>query len=248
MQTVKITTPQNIDIDYEIAGIGERILARLIDGAFFVIIIVLGLIIAALTRSFNSTVVIIVLLVIYAILFVFYDLICEITMNGQSLGKRVMKIKVISLDGARPSFGQYLLRWLFRIVDFSLTSDLCALICVAASDKKQRVGDMVAGTTLIKTEPRTSINNLVFTPMDDNYVPVFKEVTQLNDHDITLIQEVIRNYFNNGNTEVVYNAAVRVTEILSVDVPKEMDGLQFLQTVVKDYSHIVAANDQLINS
>ena len=248
MQTIKITTSQNIDIDYEVAGVGDRIVARLIDYGLFILILILGVIVAILGKGIEQSITIIVLVIIYATLYVFYDLICEMFMNGQSIGKRVMKIKVISLDGARPSSGQYLLRWLFRIIDFTLTSDICGLICVAVSEKQQRVGDIVAGTTLIKTRPRTLIDNLVFNQVADNYEPVFKEATLLSNQDITLVHEVIQTYFNTGNSVVVYNTAERIKQHLSINPPSQMNDVQFLQTIVKDYSHIHSVNDQLINN
>jgi uncharacterized RDD family membrane protein YckC len=249
MQTIRITTSQNIDIDYEVAGVGDRVVARIIDFVIFILIFILGVIASSfISRNIDSSVTIIVLVSIYASLFVFYDLACETLMNGQSIGKLVMKIKVISLDGTRPTFSQYLLRWLFRIVDFTLSSEMCGLICVAVSDKHQRIGDMVAGTTLIKTQPRTLINNLVFNPVAENYEPVFKEVTLLNDRDIALIHEVINNYFKTGNSTVVYTMADRIKQHLSVQQPPNMNSIQFLQTIIKDYTHIIAVNDQPINS
>jgi uncharacterized RDD family membrane protein YckC len=175
MQTIRITTSQNIDIDYEVAGLGERIVAYLIDMAMFVVIFIAAMIVMSMLNVMNSGGALIgVMFIIYAsVLYVFYDLACEIAMNGQSVGKRIMKIKVISLDGARPRFSQYLMRWLFRIVDFTLSSNLCGLICIAVSDKSQRLGDMVAGTTLIRTEARTKINSIAFAPSADDYQPVF---------------------------------------------------------------------------
>src|SRR5476651_2536750 len=175
MQTIRITTSQNIDIDYEVAGLGERILARLIDLGIFVLVLILGLFFASLSTLWNeSGIGGVVVIIIYCVLFVFYDLICEVFMNGQSIGKRIMKIKVISIDGRRPTFGQYLLRWLFRIVDFTLTVGGCALITAIMSKKCQRLGDIVAGTTLIKTSPRTQIGSLAFSPAYEGYVPVFR--------------------------------------------------------------------------
>ena len=246
MQTIRITTSQNIDIDYEVAGVGDRLLARLLDMVLFTLIFILGVIAGSyLTSKIGGISTIIILVIIYASLFVFYDLACETLMNGQSFGKRIMKIKVISLNGGRPSFGQYLIRWLFRIIDFTLTSQLCGLICVIVTDKKQRVGDIVAGTTLIKTEPRALINNLVFTPVADEYQPIFNEVAQLNDKDINIIQEVITAYIETGNSMVVYNTAKRIKELLSITTPREMNDLLFLQTIVRDYSHVNAQADAL---
>jgi uncharacterized RDD family membrane protein YckC len=247
MQTIKITTSQNIDIDYEVAGLGERIVARLIDLAIFFLIFFLGMFIGSIANWFNeSGISTVIIVIIYASLFVFYDLIFEIFMNGQSVGKRIMKIKVISLDGGQPRVGQYFMRWLFRIVDFLLTwPGLVALIAAAVNEKTQRVGDMVAGTILIRTKPRTQINNIVFMPMYDGYQPVFKEAGQLNDKDIELIHEIISAYMKSGNNVVVYNMAQRVKEHLNIAPPNGMNDMLFLQTIIKDYNHISAQMDTL---
>jgi uncharacterized RDD family membrane protein YckC len=246
MQTIRITTPQNIDIDYETAGLGERIVARLIDYGLFIFIFILGFIIAGAANFMqDSGAGIVVIIIIYAALYVFYDLLCEIFMNGQSVGKRVMKIKVISLDGARPTISQYLLRWLFRIVDFTITMDMCALITTAVTENNQRVGDIVAGTTLIKTNPRTQISNIAFMPSNDGYQPVFKEAGQLNDNDVELIHEVINTYIKTGNNIVVYNMALRIKEHLNITPPNGMNDMLFLQTIAKDYNYISAQVDSL---
>jgi uncharacterized RDD family membrane protein YckC len=221
--------------------------ARLIDLAIFVLILILGMFVGDMANWFtNSGISTVIVVIIYASLFVFYDLIFEIFMNGQSVGKRIMKIKVISLDGGQPRVGQYFMRWLFRIVDFLLTwPGLVALIAAAVNEKTQRVGDMVAGTILIRTKPRTQINNIVFMPMYDGYQPVFKEAGQLNDKDIELIHEIIGAYMKSGNNVVVYNMAQRVKEHLSVVPPNGMNDMLFLQTIIKDYNHISAQMDNL---
>jgi uncharacterized RDD family membrane protein YckC len=250
MQTIKITTTQNIDIDYEVAGLGERIVAYLIDMGLFIVILIATFIVIAVIGEMQGWgggggITNGLILIIYAVLFVFYDLVCEIAMNGQSVGKRIMKIKVISLDGTRPRFGQYLLRWLFRIVDFSLTGNLCGLICIAVSDNAQRVGDMVAGTTLIRTSPRTKMNNITFKPEADDYQPVFSAAARLSEQDIELIGEVINNYIKSRNNVLVYNMAQRIKDLLGVTPPPEMNDMLFLQTIIKDYSHIIAQADVL---
>jgi uncharacterized RDD family membrane protein YckC len=249
MQTIRITTSQNIDIDYEVAGLGERILARLIDIAVLALLFFVGLIGGAMTGIYSgpgSDTLVGILAVIYVVIVAFYDLVFEIFMNGQSIGKRIMKIKVISLNGAQPSVGQYLLRWLFRIVDFLIIEPgLVALIAAAVSEKPQRVGDMVAGTMLIRTTARTKMNSIVFMPAYDGYQPVFKDAASLTERDIELINEVINNYIKTGNNMVVYNMATRVREHLNVTVPNGMNDMLFLQTIIKDYSHISAQADML---
>ena len=237
MQTVQIKTAQNIDIDYEVADLGERVLARLTDIGIAIGMALILVFLASLT-SWNE-VFGIGLIIVYVILFVFYDLLCELYFNGQSIGKRVMKIKVISIDGSRPSFGQYIIRWLFRIVDFSIGSGIVALIAVAVSDKKQRVGDMVAGTTLIKTRPRIQMDGIAFMPTAEvTYQPVFSQAIELADKDIALIHEVISNYTATANAVLIHNMANRIKEHLGITIPDNMNEYQFLNILIKDYNHL----------
>ncbi|MBS7566081.1 RDD family protein [Mucilaginibacter sp. Bleaf8] len=250
MQTVRITTSQNITIDYEVAGLGERMLAYLVDAGIFIILYLLGILIGVGGAvAGGSGAGLIVLVIIYFALFVFYDLACEIFMNGQSFGKRVMKIKVVSLNGGQPSIGQYLLRWIFRIVDMSLTSGVCAIVTIAASGKSQRLGDIVAGTTLIKTEPRSKMDQIAHMPVADvNYEPVYKEAGNLTDKDVALIHEVIQTYMQTGNTAVVYSMANQIKQHLNISIHNGMDELLFLQTVVKDYNHLTVSSSYNFNA
>ncbi len=237
MQTIRITTSQNIDIDYEIAGVGERILGYLIDAAIFVLVFIALAISTAFFSGGDRRLIVTIVMIWFAI-FIFYDLICEIFMNGQSIGKRVMKIKVISLDGGQPTIGQYMLRWLFRIVDFTLTSGLCAVISTSVSKNSQRVGDMVAGTTLMKTTSRTQIDAIEFAPPEENYKPVFTEAAQLKDKDIVLIHEVVSNYIKSGNYEILSITANKLKELLNIT--SDMDDMSFLNTLIRDYNHASA--------
>jgi len=241
MEIITVHTTQNIDIDYEIGGLGERILARLIDFGVFIPLVFAGIFLATALSRIGIGIYFITIL----LLFTFYDLLCEVFFNGQSLGKRVMKIRVISIDGARPKFSQYLLRWLFRVVDFSITGGIAALITAAVSEKGQRIGDIVAGTALIKTVPRTKMDNLIFKTADDDYQPVFTQVSQLNDQDISLVHDVIQNYLKTGNSHIVYTMADKMRQHLSISMPPDMDSMKFLQTILKDYSHITAHADVL---
>jgi uncharacterized RDD family membrane protein YckC len=241
METIKVRTTQNIDIDYEIGGLGERFVARLIDYAIFLPFFFAIIFIATENNEAGG-----IFAIIMYIVFVFYDLACETFFNGQSFGKRVMKIRVISMDGRRPKFSQYLLRWLFRLVDFDLTfPGIAALICVIVTENGQRIGDIVAGTVLIRTVPRTQKDNLVYANVDEDYIPVFTQAGELSDKEIGLIHEVLENYFKTGNNEIVYVMANKIRAHLAINLPPNMDSMKFLQTIMKDYTHISAHVDAL---
>jgi len=250
MQTIKITTSQNIDIDYQLASLGDRILARLIDYAVFVglylaVLIILG-VVGGFVNYYNSNgqnIGMYILFGAWFLLCLVYDLVSEIFFNGQSLGKRAMNIKVISLTGARPRVGQYLLRWIFRIIDFGITGGSAAIITVALTDKKQRIGDIVADTTVVNLSPKSSINELALAPPPAGYVPRFTQVTLLTDSDIVLVHDVIRNYVVTRNKMVVYKLAMKLKAYLNVTYSSEINDYQFLKIVVDDYNSLAAKGE-----
>lgn len=243
METVQVSTSQHVAIDYPVAGLGERVAARLIDLGAFIVVGGLLMLLTLLGVTIQSGILIITIWSIFGALFVFYDLICEIFMNGQSIGKRLLKIKVISLDGGQPSIGQYFIRWLFRLVDFLLTAQVGGLICVAATENKQRIGDIVAGTTLIKTVPRTDFNHIAFHPVEDEYTPVFTYVDQLTDRDAELIHEVISTFHKTNKADLIYTMSERISTHLAINIPEGMNELDFLKTVIKDYRYITSKTD-----
>jgi len=244
METIKVNTSQHIDIDYPVAGLGERIAARLIDLGIFLGLYIIFVLLVAVTGISGmikgNSYFIYIVMGIYAASYVFYNLICEIFMNGQCVGKRIMKIKVISLDGGQPTIGQYFIRWLFRLVDFPLTAQVGGLICIAVSEKKQRIGDIVAGTTVVKTVPRTDFSHIAFHPVEEEYIPVFNNTSILNDRDVELIHEVIATYYKTHNTDLIYVMSGKVSSLLSITIPAGMNEMEFLKTIIKDYNHETA--------
>ena len=240
METIKVNTSQHVDIDYPVAGLGERIAARLIDLAFFTGGLILLVMLMMIPGLRGNDLITGTLFVIYGAIYVFYNLLCEILMNGQSAGKRIMKIKVISIDGGQASLGQYCIRWLFRLVDFVLTGQVGGLICVAVSENKQRIGDIVAGTTVIKTIPRTGLEHIAFQPVEEDYEPVYPNAGQLADRDIELINEVLHTYYKTGNADIIFRTAAKIAPILAVKLPEQYDQLDFLNIIIKDYNHITS--------
>jgi uncharacterized RDD family membrane protein YckC len=236
MQTVRIQTTQNINIDYEVAGLGERMVAYLIDaGGFIILLIAFAYIFADMhIKKWGLGIEIIIWMGLY----VLYDLVAEVFFNGQSAGKKVMKIRVISIDGARPGIGQYFARWLFRIIDTGLTLGMCSIISIAVTENKQRVGDIVAGTTIIKTNVSSDSPGLNFEPVEAGYRPVFFEVSQLSDIQIALISEVLNNFLKTANESVLSKMADKVRSYLSLDESSVMGDYQLLLTVIKDYNSL----------
>lgn len=235
---VQILTSQNVEIEYEIASIGERMGAVLIDllikigyalAAFFVILLIED----ALGIPDGFAMAFIILL--YIPLFL-YDLLCETFLDGQTFGKKAVKIKVVKLDGSQPSLGSYLLRWLIALVEKPpLMMGTIGLVAILLNSKGQRLGDMAAGTTVVKVKPAVTLDDTIFAEVEETYIPTFPSVIRLSDNDIALIQEVLNSREQMENPVVVGRLTSKVKEVTEVE--PTMPNVQFLQTVVKDYNY-----------
>ncbi len=238
MEIVKVVTSQNVEIDYLVASLGTRMKARAIDySIFFGIYLLCMMIFVGSLRSdaSSSPWIFGIATIVWLILCVFYDLVCEIFFNGQSIGKKVSKIKVISLNGERPTVSQYILRWLFRIVDFGVTLGTGAVTSVAVSSHKQRFGDIVAGTVVIKTQAITRYKDLTFKEIPLDYEITYPQVSLLTDEDLILIHDVFANFGRTKNSLLIYKLAIRIKDYLHVSYPKEINEYRFLETIVNDY-------------
>jgi len=239
MSTISITTTQNIELEYDLASLGERIIARILDGLIIVGYVLLVIAVIGFSNFGDFIGQNIWVAFVLAIPYIFYDLVSEMLLNGQSVGKRVMAIKVISLDGGQATTSQYLIRWLFRLIDFTFTSSLLALIMVAATERRQRLGDKVANTTLVKTKPRSSFQQTLYTPtVENDYKVSYPDVVNLSDSDMQLIKEVIINVQKTGNTMLAVQTMNKIEQVLHIT--SQHEPLTFLYTVLSDYNHLAS--------
>lgn len=236
MTKIKITTTQNIEIEYELATIFDRILAWLIDIVIIVAYVGIAFLVAAVVSGELSNG-LIALLTLPALL---YHLGCEALFQGQSVGKMALRIKVVRTDGSPPNLGNYLLRWVFRLLEVNpaVFYGAAAIGSIAFSRQGQRFGDMIAGTTVIKLERKVSLSDTVFAPTKEGYEALFPEVTKLDDTDVNTVRDVLRLHRIESNYDVLNACANRVCHVMGVKPPETMTAEQFLRFVLKDYAHL----------
>lgn len=240
MHTITITTPQNIELEYELGSLGDRIVGAIIDWLIIIAYVVVIIATIGFGHFGGSSGIYKFLIVLLALPAVFYDLASELILNGQSLGKKVMGIKVISLSGEQPSFSQYLIRWVFRLVDFTISSNMVGVIMVAVTEKKQRLGDLIAATTVVKTKPRTAIHDTWYEPTAaSTYQVTYPEVIDLKDHEVQLIKEVILSVRRTGNTMLALQAQQKIEQVLHIQ-SRQADPMLFLQRVLLDYNYLTS--------
>jgi uncharacterized RDD family membrane protein YckC len=235
MQTVSVRTTQNVFIQYPLASLGDRILAYLLDT---LIIIAYAFFTGFLLVLSQATSIAIILGTLLIPIFL-YHLLFEIFMNGQSPGKRQLGIKVVRTDGTPPTVGNYIIRWLLRLIEIDILSGAVAMLVIALNGKGQRLGDIAAGTTVVKqARPQEVTAKEVFTVPDEQYTPVFPQVTQLTDHDVEVIQQALDVNRTSGNNQPVLAVTGKVKSLLNIQT--DMPPVKFLYTILKDYSHLTA--------
>lgn len=237
MTKISIITPQNIALEYNLASVGDRIVAGIIDLAIMLAYLILVAIILTPSKISGDKSQLIQLLLFLPVSF--YTLVSELLMNGQTVGKRVMHIKPISLNGNQPTFSQYLIMWLFRMIDVWSNFGLIAVVTIIINQRNQRLGDIVAGTTFIKTSAKTNFSQTIYVPVaENNYNPTYPEVINLKDNDIQLIKEVLLNIQKSHNQLLAFQAMQKVETILNIKSKHEP--ITFLYAVLSDYNHLSA--------
>lgn len=265
MPLVSVPTSFNISLEFDAPGLGRRWVSLLIDMIVQILYIVLA-------NYFLHTISLgwgtdeglnrwaIQLLVMSPVFL--YHILLEWLANGQSIGKKIMKLRVVSINGGRPTVSQLLIRWLLRVSDlwivilllmlltfrgggntegimaflFGMGFLLTDIILVANSKKAQRVGDILAQTIVIKTSVKESLSNTVFTEVEEGYVPAFPEVMRISDKDLNIIKGLLSNVKNARHHEELAIAAEKVKRYLQIET--DMYPYEFLERLLKDYNYL----------
>ncbi|VAW10807.1 FIG00652438: hypothetical protein [hydrothermal vent metagenome] len=232
MEQFQIETAQNISIGQNTAHLGERMLAYIIDSFIILVYTVLMFwLLFSLDIDFGDMWALYMVMNLPAFL---YYVLLETFMDGKTVGKGMMHIRVVKLDGSKPNFSSYFIRWILRIVDVVLSSGGVAVLTILLRGHGQRVGDIAAGTTVISEKKRVSLKDTLLRDLPDGYVPVFPQVTVFKDREMQTIKELFDAAKRNEDHNVILslnNQIMKVTEIKTTMKP-----VDFVDVVIKDYN------------
>ncbi len=242
MSNIQINTTQNVNIEMRLASLGERLLAAIID---LIIIIAFLYVIFKIVDALNlitygmdkwSKMAIYSLLMLPAML---YTLVSEIFFKGQTLGKKVLKIKVIKKDGYAASFGDYFARWIFRLVDVWLLglTPIIGIISIIVSKDNQRMGDMASGTAVISLKDRHKIDHKILEETQEpTYKATYPSVIQLTDNDMRIIRDTFKTAIQSKDRQTIDKLRKKVEEITNTS-KGELTNAQYIHIIIKDYVH-----------
>lgn len=157
-----VATPELVAFDYQVAGLGTRILAQIIDLLIITALeIVLGIVAISLGVALvDATVMVLIFILGSFVILVGYFWASEALWSGQTLGKRAFRLRVVGDHGEPITFGQAAIRNLVRIIDWLPTWYGIGVVVVFANGHGKRLGDMAAGTIVVKDSDRVSLAQL----------------------------------------------------------------------------------------
>ncbi len=265
MSVVRVSTSFNLDIDFETPAFHRRLFAWMID--LFILVFYIFIASKALEKiqsnvsstadnMYNMWAVGLVLILPFLI----YHPVSEILMNGQSIGKRVLGIRVVNENGGKPGVSQYIIRWLIRTSDYMVLIIiiyapyisiygmqffwaiggsfvlLATDVVLVNSKKQQRLGDLLAHTMLINTKQKTSIDDTIFLDVAEGYTPSFPEVMHLSDRDINALKSILDAAKKNNDFDMASGASEKIKRHLKIQTP--LSPFDFLEVLLKDYNYL----------
>lgn len=234
MEQLKIKTAQNININFALASIGHRLGAFFIDNIlkFIYLYTIFNIMNMGSTKGWDvdhwSEAALYIVLSSPVIL---YSLYSEVLMGGQTIGKKLLKIKVISIDGFKPDFTDHIIRWFLRLIDFNFFSlifvyfhsfdfddgTLFVIVYIAfllgkcvgffliiKTKNNQRLGDIIANTAVIHLTDEVQFSETIIEDLVTDYIPTYPSVVNLSDNDMRIIKETFSDavsYHDNIKTD-----------------------------------------------
>jgi hypothetical protein len=166
-----------------------------------------------------------------------YPVVLESLMEGQTPGKKAMKIRVVKIDGYQASFGDYMIRWVFRIIDTSFAG-VIGLISMIVSKNNQRLGDIASGTAVISLKNSITISHTILENIHEDYIPSFPQVIALSDNDMRIIKDNYTKALRVDDREIISRLSDKIKGILKLEIdPTKMTERQFINVIIKDYNY-----------
>lgn len=244
MNQIAITTSQNVNIDFTIASIGERMLAFGIDMLIKIAYLILVHFIffklydlESLFDHWDNWSIAAVLIIITSPVHL-YTLVLESLMEGQTFGKKITKIKVIKINGYQAGFGDYLMRWVFRLVDVYSNSGVVGLIAMSFTENNQRLGGLATGTAVISLKSDVLIDHTIIENIAQDYLPKFPQVLHLTDNDMRIIKDHFNKAQKNNDHVIIHKLSNKIKSTLNIGSSNsEFTDREFINTVIKDYNY-----------
>jgi uncharacterized RDD family membrane protein YckC len=259
---LNIETPEQVELRFPIAGIGSRFLALMTDSllqgaAIFALILIFVLIVSAVPKTLGGAAssatagkwIVAGIFLFYFLLYWGYYSLFEAFWNGQTPGKRLLKIRVIKDSGRQITLFEALARNLLRVVDMLPSFYLIGVITMLCNKEQKRLGDLVAGTIVVhersEEQPLMSHNSRTFTAslypqsLEEAREPVGVQlpgdgVARLDAGDLNVIDTFFSRALDldlDKRAEIAGRIAARMSEKMRVPLPTDVVPERVLESI-----------------
>ncbi|GAB1857206.1 RDD family protein [Flavobacteriaceae bacterium MHTCC 0001] len=233
MSELQINTTQNVKIAFTAAGVGERLIAFIIDSAIkFAYMLLLNLFFGVFEAMDEWSQIAVNTVLSFPVMF--YTLVLETFIDGQTIGKKALKIRVVKIDGFQTTFSDYAIRWFFRIVDVWLFG--LGFFAIIFSKKQQRLGDMAAGTGVISLKDSVNINHTILEQLKTDYKPTYPNVIKLSDNDARIIKDTFIRARAAKDYSTLIKLRNKLVEVVGIKEVKQPSDIEFIDVILKDYN------------
>ncbi|MCP3981572.1 MAG: RDD family protein [bacterium] len=166
-----LETPERVDLEVELAGVGSRSLAYMLDFLLLIVVILGSVLILTQIEAFAGTAAAVLMTLLVFSLYWFYFAVFEAAWNGQTPGKRLMGLRVQKVGGYPIGVAEALIRNFLRpLVDLFGGGLPIGLLVMLFTRRHQRVGDLAAGTVVVreKTAQVGNVESLGFVAADSD--------------------------------------------------------------------------------
>ncbi len=234
MSELQINTTQNVKIMFIAAGAGERFLAFFIDMAIKIgYLMVLSWTFGVFENMDEWSQIGINTVLSFPVMF--YTLVLESFLEGQTIGKKALKIRVVKIDGYQASLSDYVVRWFFRIVDIYIFG--LGFFAILFNKKNQRLGDMAAGTAVIALKDKVTINHTILENLKEDYKPTYPYVIKLSDNDARIIKETFTIAKASKDYQTLIKLRKKLIEVTGIKEIKHKSDIEFIDVIMKDYNY-----------
>jgi len=192
-----IRTTQNVGIEYVSASVMHRVVAAVIDTmvmafALFGVILMFNEVLLSLAGDWS----IVAFALVYGMILA-YPLIMEWMLDGRTIGKRVMQTRVVRLDGRQATFGAFFIRWLLGLLEIMSSFGSLAFVTALLSKNQQRLGDMAAGTVVVREPKPVTLDELMLSVQADGTV-IYPAARFLTEDEVETIRQVLLSARSGG--------------------------------------------------
>ena len=264
MKRLQIKTAQNVNINFTLANVGQRLFAFGVDN----IIKLAYLYFAFKFLGFKMFETAVngdawSLRAIDVMLFLpvtFYSLYSELLLNGQTIGKKLFHLKVINIDGFKPATTDFIIRWFLRMVDFNLFTllfvyvsslglngeiallmllfffgKMIGFLLILFTENHQRFGDIIANTVVIYQKDTVKFSETILENISNAYMPTYPNVIKLSDNDVRIIKSTFQSAKKFNDYKTLIKLRSKVLEVTGIKSIHKTDK-EFIDVVLKDYN------------